>query len=247
MSTEITKRVIPVLFGSIRQLPKTDNTLTKEGYCADAKAVGDILRNEQRAVNFSYDSNGNGLNATTIQGAIDEVVEKAILTDGGYGIIDKEHFKCMFGSNGSATHFYTDVRCHQSDTDKATLRLQTTNSDGRVALPDIIQLQDLRGGTLKQYRILGDHNKPTGSYTGNGSATARTINVGGIGGWLGVCSGSYIIGIITQNGAMFFNTTNSTVKCFPVAQAKYISGVLTISSADDLLNKNGSAYHYQVL
>lgn len=89
--------------------------------------------------------------------------------------------------------------------------------------------------------------KPTGSYQGNGNATARIIYVGGTGGWLGVCSGSYMIGIITQNGAMFFNTTNSTVKCFPVSQVKYMSGNLTISSTDDFLNKNGSTYHFQVL
>lgn len=90
-------------------------------------------------------------------------------------------------------------------------------------------------------------NRPTGSYTGNGDATTRTIHTGGNGGWLGVCCGSYMIGFISQNGAVFFNTTNSSVKCFPVAQAKYMSGNLTISSDDLFLNGNGNTYHYQVL
>lgn len=89
--------------------------------------------------------------------------------------------------------------------------------------------------------------KPSGSYVGNGSSAARVINIGGNGGWLGVCSGSYMIGFISQNGAVFFSTTGSTVKCFPVAQAKYMSGVLHISSDDAYLNGNGNTYHYQVL
>lgn len=77
MNTEITKRTIPVLHGSIKSVPQVDNTLTREGFYADAKAVGDILRNEQRAVNFSYDSNGNGLKADTIQEALDELKSNA--------------------------------------------------------------------------------------------------------------------------------------------------------------------------
>lgn len=98
-----------------------------------------------------------------------------------------------------------------------------------------------------QNDFISKANKPTGSYVGNGSATQRTVNVNGTGGCLIVFSGSYMIGFITQNGAMFFNTTNSSVKCFPVAQAKFMSGKLTISSADTFLNGNGNTYHYQVL
>lgn len=97
-----------------------------------------------------------------------------------------------------------------------------------------------------QDAIISNERK-TGSYTGNGNATSRTIAVGGTGGWLGVCSGSYMIGLISQNGAVFFNTTDGSVKCFPVAQAKYMSGNLTIASNDAFLNGNNNTYHYQVL
>ena len=75
MNTEVTKRIVPTLYGSLKKVPQVDNTLTKAGCYADAKAVGDILRGEQRAVNFSYDSNGNGLEADTIQEALDELNE----------------------------------------------------------------------------------------------------------------------------------------------------------------------------
>ena len=75
MNGELNKKTAPTLYGTIKKVPQIDNTLTRDGYCADAKVVGDILRGEQRAVNFSYDSNGNGLNATTIQEALDELNE----------------------------------------------------------------------------------------------------------------------------------------------------------------------------
>lgn len=75
MNSEVTKKSVPVLYGSIKKVPQVDNTLTKAGCYADAKAVGDILRGEQRAVNFSYDANGNGLKADTIQEALDELNE----------------------------------------------------------------------------------------------------------------------------------------------------------------------------
>ena len=176
MNTEVTKKAIPNLFGKLRAIPRVDETLTKRGMSADAKAVGDILAEHNRRINdidphfaenVGYDNSNSNFESKDIQGAIDEISSRL---------------------------------------------------------------------------------KPmTGSYIGNGNAAARTIYVGGSGGWLGVCSGSYIIGVITQNGAMFFNTTNSAVKCFPVAQAKYMSGVLTISSADALLNGDGSTYHFQVL
>lgn len=75
MNSEVTRKSVPTLYGTIKRVPQVDNTLTKAGCYADAKAVGDILRNEQRAVNFSYDSNGNGLKAETIQDALDELNE----------------------------------------------------------------------------------------------------------------------------------------------------------------------------
>ncbi len=77
MNSEVTKKTVPTLYGSIKRVPQVDNTLTKEGCYADAKAVGDRLKDAMRAVNFSYDSNGNGLESTTIQEALDELKSNA--------------------------------------------------------------------------------------------------------------------------------------------------------------------------
>lgn len=89
MNSTVTKKERPTLRGKIRAIPKIDDTLTKEGFCADAKAVGDALRNEQRAVNFAYE--GDGLKAKTIQEALDELKGNAdelndIKAPSGYGL-----------------------------------------------------------------------------------------------------------------------------------------------------------------
>lgn len=41
----------PVIQGKIRDLPIIDTTLTKGGYCADAKAVGEALSNHMELIN----------------------------------------------------------------------------------------------------------------------------------------------------------------------------------------------------
>lgn len=82
MNTEVTKRAVPNLKGSIKRIPTIDKTLTRENCCADAKVVGDkFVEHSMRiddidphfAENVGYNNTDSGLNATDVQGAIDEV------------------------------------------------------------------------------------------------------------------------------------------------------------------------------
>lgn len=94
MSTEITKRVIPTLFGSIRQLPRTDYTLTKEGYCADAKAVGDKLAEHRNRIdnidphfaeNVEYDNSKTWTEGKNLQDAMSDALNQTeVYTASGY-------------------------------------------------------------------------------------------------------------------------------------------------------------------
>lgn len=190
-------QTISELTGKIEAVPRVDKTLSKEGCAADAKEVGERLRNidPHFADNVQYDNTNSKLAAVNTQTAIDEISGK--------------------------------VNTANENIEKANEAIGKTSDD------------------LKKYMPL--NNKPTGSYTGNGSSATRTIQINGTGGCLVVFSGSYMIGFITQNGAVFFATGDSSVKCFPVAQAKFMSGTLTLASADNFLNGNGNTYHYQVL
>ena len=85
MNTEVTKRVIPNLCGKIRVIPRTDTTLSKEGFSADAKVVGDKFAEHKLridnidphfAVNVGYDNTSSGLDADNVQAAIDKIADK---------------------------------------------------------------------------------------------------------------------------------------------------------------------------
>jgi len=83
--------------------------------------------------------------------------------------------------------------------------------------------------------------KLTGSYTGNGSATARTIETGG--------TGNCIL-IWRDNGTACIGTPKLAIcgtGIIDSSEFKFVNGTLTITSIDYALNANGETYNYQVL
>lgn len=101
--------------------------------------------------------------------------------------------------------------------------------------------------TWSKYTILHTGNKPSGSYTGNGDATARTIDTGGVGEVIMVRSGgtNACMGIITYKGG--FGVISGSLVFLPNTEAMFTNGVLTISTNSLLVNGNGMPYYYQVL
>lgn len=92
--------------------------------------------------------------------------------------------------------------------------------------------------------ILHTGNKPSGFYTGNGDATARTIETGGI--------GSAIL-IRSTNGSAFvvngagWSISNGQIAIVVYATANFNNGVLTLATNHAALNASGVTYYYQVL
>ena len=112
-----------------------------------------------------------------------------------------------------------------------------------------LQLRDWNENTYNAYNIFGEHNKPSGYYTGNGSATERIIDVGGYDNnapLLYIYSQSTGIGgFVSRNDAMFFD--KSGVTCLGADSTHYENGKLYISTDSHLLNRNGSTYQYRTL
>lgn len=107
------------------------------------------------------------------------------------------------------------------------------SSGTKVALKQAFQVAD--GSTT--YNIFGEHNKPSGSYTGNGSATSRTIDTGGIGDNCLVW-GNGAIGVVCVSGAQFGTTL------YP--ELKINNGNIIIAGTNSLFNANGKTYYYRV-
>lgn len=103
----------------------------------------------------------------------------------------------------------------------------------------------------KNYNLFGEHNKPIGSYTGNGSVTSRTIPIGGIGKTpCAVLVGSTEgIALVTYGCGMYVLVSEKTTARFlDYQEAHYQSdNLLTLATTNSALNKNGVTYYYQVL
>lgn len=92
--------------------------------------------------------------------------------------------------------------------------------------------------------ILHTGNKPTGSYTGNGSATARNISTGGIGDVCVIYTLNYnSVCIVTKYG--FFGHIGGSLKGGSTVTMS--NGTITIASSENLVNANGVTYYYKVL
>ena len=97
----------------------------------------------------------------------------------------------------------------------------------------------------KNYIIFGEHNKPSGFYTGNGDATFRSINTGGIGS-LCVVHGNNYCSIIGDYGGIWWNTSGQT-GVFSTSATRFKDGNLYLTTASQELNGNGGSYYYQIL
>lgn len=90
--------------------------------------------------------------------------------------------------------------------------------------------------------LLHTGNKPSGTYTGNGSATSRYVEMGGIGNVVYV-RGDDGFAIVTNGG--FIGMRNGAISG---GTSAYITeGRMKISTTDDFFNTSGKTYTYQFL
>ena len=104
------------------------------------------------------------------------------------------------------------------------------------------------GATSSLRYLLHEGNKPSGSYTGNGDATERIINTGGIGRAIliyGAGATDNYFAIVTYHGAIVKYGT--TITALPSGEIVFSEGVLYIRTTNVSLNNNYATYNYQVL
>lgn len=104
-----------------------------------------------------------------------------------------------------------------------------------------------QNGVGTEYNIFGEHNKPTGSYTGNYTSgqAIREVITGGLGNGLLLWEPSYPyqICLVTLCGVIFVNS--GTVNGLTRAQCYFENGVLYLPGSR--FNAEGHVYAYQVL
>lgn len=98
--------------------------------------------------------------------------------------------------------------------------------------------------TGASHTLFHDGNKPTGTYTGNGSETERTVNIGGIGTVLHIMTGTYSA-FVTANGALVY--TAASTMFLDKTKVRFVNGALIIATTDVVVNGNGFTYNYYLL
>lgn len=88
-------------------------------------------------------------------------------------------------------------------------------------------------------------NKPTGTYTGNGSSATRKIETGGIGNMLLVIGAWGYAALVFPEGCIYKEGTDLSAANDGIAYFR--DGVLTIANTRENFNTNGETYTYYVL
>lgn len=100
-------------------------------------------------------------------------------------------------------------------------------------------------GTLKE--LLHTGNKPSGTYTGNGDATERIIETGGIGTVCHITTQGYTL-LATARGSFGVQAVTGAE---PIAllpnQIMFFNGQIILRDSNPYINASGATYTYQVL
>lgn len=139
----------------------------------------------------------------------------------------------------------------------ATTAAAARTNLGAASATDLANYLLLTGGTMtgtlnctnsegKTGAVYGKHNRPTGSYKGNGSATTQQIDMG-----VDCDSSLIIIGstgylvLASHVGAMVI--TGSSATFLDTTHIKFANGILQIKSTEESINRLNQTYEYQVL
>lgn len=87
--------------------------------------------------------------------------------------------------------------------------------------------------------------KPTGSYTGNGSTSSRTIDTGGKGNAIVIWNGA-TMSFAALGGAIYKDNASSPAT-MNYDKVQFVEGILTLKTNSSVLNGSGTVYQYQVL
>ena len=135
-----------------------------------------------------------------------------------------------------------------SGNNQSVLGFQTADHGtlGRLGFYGVDNLVFVKGDSSAYYNLLHTGNKPTGTYTGNGSATSRQIATNGFSNAICIFGGG-AWAIITPQGGIGASANGGALTVYSKAEANFSGGVLTLATASSIINDNGITHSYHVL
>lgn len=132
------------------------------------------------------------------------------------------------------------------DTDEEIYSFRALENELNNYTAHVVSKENPHGVTAAQIGAVALADKLSGNYTGNGSATNRKVQIGGKGSLL-VITSDVGTALVTARGAICHNRMGTAVTGVVSWEVNFMDGVLTIATANELLNKADQKYYYQVL
>ena len=200
----------------------------------DATNSKRIFESTQNGTNtFNGTANGNlPLSGGTISG--DVIIKKSGQPRFFVHSADTDRYGQFYTNAVGQVSIFSSLKSN----DVAENQMSLILSPPTDTLANLLRLN--RQGTV--YKVFGEHNKPSGTYTGN--ATLRTISTGGIGSVVMIReTGSTNHIFVDKSG--FFGVRNSA---FVYGSGASTNSACEITLASDFVfNTSGKTYEYQVL
>lgn len=121
------------------------------------------------------------------------------------------------------------------------LKLSETSS-----IENAITFNKIVNGVANAYPLYGKHNRPFGTYTGDGSINLRQIEVGGNGNAVIIFSNTVKFAIVTSFGA-FYVTSNGVTQSQSTSQIVYGGTSFNMGGSNHIFNESGVEYKYIVI
>ena len=201
------------------------------------------------------------------EGAVDKAdVLKLLFNDGSFCAIYGEHNKpkaedvgalpieggtltgkTVYLDNGNARvtsgQDYVQMDVYDTPKDDNNRRKLVVNGNA-TDLSSAVVLTSVLNGEKQNYTMFGKHNKPMGSYIGDGKVNERKIQTGGIG---------MILLISSKRGFIFvhpygaFCKGSTTAYTYDQDELSFSDGVLTLKTNVLGANETDTVYNWQVL
>ena len=252
----------------LKKADVVDNLTTEDADKPLSANQGKVIKEQLDKINLSqastvgYNNSESGLSATNMQSAIDEVAsdvkEQAGYIDDLANQMDAYEENYLSKNGGgmvtgsvkvrNADNGHGEISKNNSATADYGTQLLDVRKDGKSAKITVSATTGLTYTDVDNNirDIHHEGNKPFGDYTGNGSATPRTIATKGIGRVVLVYCSTHQA-FVTPKGAFVTNLTSGSFSWIDSGKANYLNGNIQISTTNEAFNKADETYYYQVL
>ena len=196
-----------------------------------------------------YDNSDSNLEANDVKYAIDllvSLIRRCLSSDNE--VIDAKNIRLDGGNvgvHGNENRILLQALNEAMDEENRR-GLALYNWKYQPELRYAATVEDIHNGMKSVYPLFGKHNKPEGTYTGNGGSDYFTVNTGGFGNAI-MITGQGTLAFVTPNCAVVFDWDGNSV-FHDSMKVNFMDGVLNVhKEAFHGINTSGIPYWYQVL